>query len=1058
MTPIENDEILELFLEESLDNIGGLETDFLDIEEAGEDIDDDLVNKVFRAIHSIKGGAGFVGLDNIKELAHKMENMLNLIRNRELMPTGDIISVLLAGTDRLSHLLDNAVNSNDIEIEDILKQLEASLTNDGEVPEVTSDDMIEIKIPDTDESLKVSTLDLDQYKKGGNEIYYATFDLVRDIEHKGRNFLAFVKELEDTGTIIEQYLNPEAVGTLETMGEDIILPMSVFFASIVGPDIIDSIMELPSERIYQLDANNVLHGISSEETPEVVGGPVEAAAPTPEPVVEAKPAPKKKAAKAETAPAKTKKAAPVKSANVQAGSLRVNITVLDELMTLAGELVLTRNQLIQSIGSKDEDQIEKASQRVDLVTSEIQAAIMNTRMQPIGTVFNKYKRIVHDMSKDLGKEIDLEIAGKDVELDKTIIESISDPMTHLVRNSVDHGIEMPDIRRQAGKSLPAHLKLNAYHEAGQVIIEIMDDGGGIDPKRIAAKALEKGWFTENELNEMSDNELVKLILKPGFSLAKEVTDISGRGVGMDVVNSNLTKLGGTIDIDSSVGIGTTIRIKLPLTLAIIPSLIAAAGNERFTIPQVNLVELVRIPPEQVKSRIEKVDNASVIRLRNELLPLLRLNEVLGMPKMFKDASGELREDKREIIHDRRSKSVEDYIDDDSETLTEEEKRANEDGRRASSDSAVNIIVVNAGDINYGVVVDALLDSEEIVVKPLGYHLRDVKAYAGATILGDGKSALILDIVGISNIMSLRSVKDDAKDKIIAKKVASNKHAQSLLIVRNAATEFFAIPLGLISRIEKIHKSEIEAPGGQLSIKYRGSNLLLFRIEDTANVGAIEETEWPYVIVFQQGGREVGIMVSGIEDAIDISVEIDNKTFRQRGILGSARIMEQTTMLLDLYGLVTAEPEEAPATQQVAVTPEAAEAPSQEKSLILVVEDSEFFRSHFKSVLNDAGWDILEAEDGVDGLQVFEEHKHEIGLILTDIEMPNMDGVEMTKQLRQNPDLDALPILACTSVAGELAEQRGFEAGLDEYLIKLDREQLVERIQHYLTHGRKAPTS
>ena len=1053
MTPIENDEILELFLEESLDNIGGLETDFLDIEEAGEDIDDDLVNKVFRAIHSIKGGAGFVGLDNIKELAHKMENMLNLVRNRELIPTGDIISVLLAGTDRLSHLLDNAVNSNDIEIDDILKQLDSSLTNDGDVPEVSSGDTTEIKIPGSDEVLSLPTLELNQYKKGGNEIYFATFDMVRDIEHKGRNYLVFVKELEDTGTIIEQYLNPAGVGTLENMGDDIILPMVVIFASIVGPDIIDSIMELPQERIFQLDEENVLHSIISDDTPAAVE--VEA---VPEPVVEATPAPVpvKKVEKAKPANAKVEKAAPAKTAKgatAAAGSLRVNITVLDELMTLAGELVLTRNQLIQSISSQDNDQIDKASQRVDLVTSEIQAAIMNTRMQPIGTVFNKYKRIVHDMSKDLDKEIELEIEGKDVELDKTIIESISDPMTHLVRNSVDHGIEMPDTRRQAGKSLPALVKLNAYHEAGQVIIEIMDDGGGIDPKRIADKALEKGWFTEAELKEMSDSELVKLILKPGFSLAKEVTDISGRGVGMDVVNSNLTKLGGTIDIDSTVGVGTTIRVKLPLTLAIIPSLIAATGDERFTIPQVNLVELVRIPPEQVKSRIEKVDNASVIRLRNELLPLLRLNEVLGMPKMFVDPTGELKEDKREIIHDRRSKAIDEFIDE-VEEMTEAEKRASEDGRRASSNSAVNIIVVNAGDINYGIVVDALLDSEEIVVKPLGYHLRDVRTYAGATILGDGKSALILDIVGISNIMSLRSVKDDAKDKIIAKKVASNKHAQSLLIVRNSATEFFAIPLGLISRIEKIHKSEIEAPGGQLSIKYRGASLLLFRIEDTANVGSIEDVEWPYVIVFQQGGREVGILVSGIEDAIDISVEIDNKTFRQRGILGSARIMEQTTMLLDLYGLVTPEPD-APASVEIAAPAAATstEATS-DKSYILVVEDSEFFRSHFKSVLNDAGWDILEAEDGVDGIRVFEENASDISLVLTDIEMPNMDGVEMTRQLRLKPELDSLPILACTSVAGEQAEQRGFDAGLDEYLIKLDREQLVERIQHYLTNGRK----
>ena len=590
----------------------------------------------------------------------------------------------------------------------------------------------------------------------------------------------------------------------------------------------------------------------------------------------------------------------------KASSLRVSITVLDELMTLAGELVLTRNQLMQSIGSRDHNQIEKASQRVDLVTSELQSSIMNTRMQPIGAVFSKYKRIVHDMSKDLGKEIELEIEGEEVELDKTIIESISDPMTHLVRNSIDHGIELPDIRLKTGKSNPAKIHLKAYHEAGQVIIEIKDDGSGIDPKRVATKLIEKDLFTKSEVKEMTDGELIKMILKPGFSLAKEVTDISGRGVGMDVVNTNLSKLGGTIDIDSTVGIGTTIRVKLPLTLAIIPSLIVVAGEERFTIPQVNLVELVRVPPEQVKARIEKVDNASVIRLRNELLPLLRISDVLGMPKLFMDPAGNVRKDKREVIHDRRSKSVDDLTSEEEIEALESDKPSRNDGRRSSSLSAINIIVVNAGDLNYGIVVDGLLDSEEIVVKPLGYHLRDVRAYAGATILGDGKSALILDVVGISEIMSLSSVKDNAKEKIIDQKVESDKYAQSLIVVKNAEAEFFAIPLGLISRIEKIHKSAIESPGGQLSMKYRGASLLLFRIEDTANVGSIEDVEYPYVIVFQHAGREVGVLVSGIVDAIDTSVEIDDKTFNQPGILGAARIMEQTTMLLDLYALVSAE--------------------------------------------------------------------------------------------------------------------------------------------------------
>ncbi len=588
--------------------------------------------------------------------------------------------------------------------------------------------------------------------------------------------------------------------------------------------------------------------------------------------------------------------------NSQPENLSVNVSVLDKLVSLAGELVLTRNQLVQSILSEDLDQIGKASQRVDLVTSEIQTSIMSTRMQPVGTILSRYKQIVHEMSTNQGKAVELNIEGEEVELDKTIIELISDPITHLVKNAVDHGIEMPDARLEAGKSNPAIVNLKTYHEAGQVFIEISDDGAGIDLSQISAKLIERGTYTENEIKEMPDSELIKTILEPGFSLSEEASKDSGLGIGLDVVNTNLTKLGGTLDIKSTVGKGTTVRVKLPLTLAIIPSLIVLSGSERFTIPQVSLVELVRIPPEQVKSRIEKVDNASVIRLRNELLPLLRLSDVLEMPKFFKDSSGGLKHDQRELIHDRRSKSVDDLQKEDELDEFETENRSKND-RRSSTESAVNIVVVNAGEVNYGIVVDALLDSEEIVVKPLGYHLRDVSSYAGATILGDGKSALILDIVGISNLMSLRSVKDTARQRIIEKKIEKGRHDKSLLVVKNAATEYFALPLGLISRLEKINRNEIEAPGGQLSIKYRGANLLLFKIEDTARVAPIEDVESPYVIVFQHEEREVGVLVSGILDTIDTSIEIDDKTFRQPGILGSAHMMDQTTMLLDLHELV-----------------------------------------------------------------------------------------------------------------------------------------------------------
>ncbi len=325
-------------------------------------------------------------------------------------------------------------------------------------------------------------------------------------------------------------------------------------------------------------------------------------------------------------------------------TLRVSVKILDNLMTLAGELVLTRNQLIQAVASRNQQGVDTVSQRLDLVTSELQESIMSTRMQPIGNIFNKFKRVVRDLSRDLGKEVNLIIEGEEVELDKTIIEAIGDPLTHLVRNSVDHGIEIPAVRQRNNKPETGLLRLSAFHEGGQVIIEIEDDGAGINTDKLKAKVLEMGLFDRVHLESMSAKELNKLIFTPGLSTAKEVTDVSGRGVGMDVVHTNLSKLGGVIDIESSQGVGTTVSIKLPLTLAIIPSLIVTCQLERFAIPQVNLVELVRVPAAQIKERIEKIGEALVIRLRGELLPLVHLRDALGIknPVYVDPASREIK--------------------------------------------------------------------------------------------------------------------------------------------------------------------------------------------------------------------------------------------------------------------------------------------------------------------------------------------------------------------------------------------------------------------------------
>ena len=1047
MAMIDDEETLLAFVEESKEHMDGIETDLLAIEEDGADIDSELVNKVFRAVHSIKGGAGFLGLDNVKEVAHAGENLLNLVRNGELIPTPEMITVLLEGFDLLNSMLNSPATSNDVDISEQISALKNALEPSLSEEEKSSRaNEIGLGTPDAPNLFMLDSLDVALSLKGGNNLYILVYDLIEDIEKKHKTPLEVVNELQQTGNIVDSKVDIEAVGKLEDDSGERRIPFYVLFATIMEGDILGSFIGLDDSFIHLISPESLTQpqagepiSVQEEEPPaSIETAPAEPAAP--------KSAPPAKAAAKDIA--KKKKPAPVKPM-VKDSSLRVNVKILDNLMTLAGELVLTRNQLVQAVSSRNQQGIDTVSQRLNMVTSELQESIMSTRMQPIGNIFNKFKRVVRDLSKSLSKKINLIIEGEEVELDKTIIEAIGDPLTHLVRNSVDHGIEQPETRVVNGKDAQGLLRLSAYHEGGQVIIAIEDDGAGINTEKLKEKVLSQNLMEQAQIDAMSTKELAKLIFMPGLSTAAEVTDVSGRGVGMDVVNTNLTELGGIIDIDTAMGKGTTITIKLPLTLAIIPSQIITCGKERFAIPQVNLVELVRIPAAQVKERIEKIGSALVMRLRGELLPLIRLTDALDIERIYTDPHTlEEKPDRRTQIEDRRGV----YREWDDQPIQENEEngepadeRRQSRERRTNPVSAYNIVVLSAGDFHYGLIVDRLLDSEEIVVKPLGSHLRDCKAYAGATIQGDGRIAMILDVVGLSNLMSLTTVAEKVKKQLQEheKKTKGGEDSQTLLIVLNTEDEQMAIPLGLVSRIEKIRSSDIEITGGRKNIQYRGGSLPLFNVDEVANVGMRDqEAESCYVVVFPIAGKEVGIVMSEIVDILDTNEMVDDITHRQSGILGSMIIFDKITLLVDLYGVVTTVmPEWAMLTT--------AHSPTEEDggTNILVVEDSKFFMTQITDFVSDVGYTPFQAEDGVEALRVLEEET--IHLVLTDIEMPNMDGLELTRQIRADERWAGLPVIAVTSVAGEAAEKKGQEAGVDEYLIKLDREQILAKLKKYL---------
>ncbi len=960
---IEDDEILQGFVEESLEHLADIENDLLAIEEAGANIDEELVNKVFRAAHSIKGGAGFMGLSTIQELSHAAENVLGMIRSKKLVPTPEIVNVLLLSSDQLRNMIENVQSSNEEDISANLTPL--------------------------------------------NAIADGTF--------------------ASGAASAPAEISPPAPAAEETPQEVV--------AEITPP------------------ANPVIEETSQEEIP----APVETAAPAPEPVIPPEPTPTPTPEPELQANQDTLQAvSPAKPTQKAETSIRVHVSLLDSLMTLAGELVLSRNQLLQTISSEEVRSAEAVGQRIDLITSELQEAIMLTRMQPIGNVFNKFPRVVRDLSKKLGKTIDLTIVGKDVELDKTIIEAINDPLTHLVRNSVDHGIEDPADRKAAGKSETGLVILKAFHAAGQVVIEISDDGKGLDGDALAESAVRKGLISPDQAKLMSDKEKVNLIFLPGFSTAKSVTDVSGRGVGMDVVKTNLDQLGGSVDIISEKGAGTTISIKLPLTLAIIPCQIIETCGERYAIPQVNLEELLRIPANQIKDRVERVGTAEVVRLRGTLLPLIRLADIFGIERTYVDSKGNVVKDRRERISDRRgteSPLFNNGKKGSKAAAKEDEGRTLED-RRYSAASALNIVVVSTGSIKYGLVVDQLQDSEEIVIKPLDRHLQQCKGYAGATIMGDGRIALILDVSNLARMAQLTSLEGSdraAEIKAEAEEaIQARQDRQSLLVFKNSAAEFFGVPLNQVERIEKIKQDDIEILGGKRVMQYRGGTLNLITIDDVASVEPIADTEDLLVIVFTISGKPVGLLATGPIDALEVAANIDDSTLAQPGIMGSIIINEQTTMLVNVYDLVSnLFPEWHDKKQNDLSASDNNAGEDIVPPTILIAEDSKFFRNQVKGYMTEVGYNVIEAEDGKEAFQMLEQYFDNIALLVTDIEMPNMDGFELTQRIRANQRFTKLPIIALTTLASEEDVARGKAVGIDEYHIKLDKERLMVSVHDYV---------
>jgi two-component system chemotaxis sensor kinase CheA len=979
--------LIHEFVSEAKEHLANVGDDLLALERQQDDSSRYRIDRLFRAVHSIKGGAGFFGCRVIEELAHAMENVLDSSREQSAAPNNQVIDALLAGTDSIAALLDDVERSNEADISAMLSRLRDLVPGLEDGGAEASHPVQSATVPLEDDRSSDALLPIPVLAdRPGSEVYMfrLTVDLRACEQERGLGPDEVLQRVQDAGTILNARLDvPEeeldaGLSMARVIYQAIIssaLAVDEFTLALsLAGALIEVLEEPPSARPSSPDQGR------GEETPAQRGPQDESARPAD-----------------------------------RGGTIRIPVPLVDRLMTLAGELVLVRNQATRTIDSRDE-QLRPLVQRLDAVTGELQDVVMRTRMQPVGNLFGKFPRMVRDLAKQMGKKIELEVRGTEVELDKTILEALSDPLTHLIRNSCDHGIEPPETRERKGKSAHGRIILSARHLGDQIHIEVRDDGKGIDPQAIKRKALEQGLRSSAELSRCSDQELLGLILLPGFSTAAAVTDLSGRGVGMDVVKTNLDRMGGGLEIDSEPGRGAVFSLRLPLTLAIIPCLIVSAGGERYAIPQKDLEEIVFLHPGQSRTRIEYGFDQAVVRLRDRLVPLVRLSEVLQRREPFTAAT------RAEILRSHRN--------------GESQISDPEAGSRMLK--ATYFAVVKAGSQRFGLVVDSIMNTEEIVVKPMHSAMRSLGCFAGATIMGDGRVALILSIEGVARHAGVRfGVGPETTE--VAKANDQGPEAQSLLLFEYGPRERFAVPLALVRRIEMLRISQIERVGDQEFVTVDDVSTRILRLDRFLSVSSCEDRDPMYLLLPRNVGHPFGILFSALLDTETMRVHLSPDSFQADGILGTAIIRGQMTLFPDVYRLAELlQPEHR--LKLSLPTPG-------RKRRVLLVEDTQFFREVVKSYLEADGLAVTTASNGREGLEKLDAARYD--LIVSDIEMPEMDGWAFARAARQRPDTRELPLLALTTLSSENDRAKATECGFDRYEVKLDRDRFLGAVKELL---------
>ena len=1023
------DDLLTEFLTETAESLAVIDVELVKFEQDPQD--QEILGNIFRLVHTIKGTCGFLGLPRLESVAHAGENILGKFRDGALEVTPDAVTLILRCIDTIRDLLAELESTGEEpegEDTEIIEEMNAMAEGRaaGAVAPAAEPAAEPAPEPAAEAPAEAAPEQPAEAAGDGNP---PTNEFGAPI---AQELLDEVNEAESQGVVAATDEQMAAEADADAVAN----PQTNDFGAPIAQELLDEVEQAEAAGIKAATLAEINKEIATERESDTGMG-------VPEP--DGSPAPVPATVKKDPAPKKADKGG-AKESSVAQSSIRVHVDVLEDLMTLVSELVLTRNQLLQMVRGMDDSEFTVPLQRLSHITSDLQEGVMKTRMQPIGNAWAKLPRIVRDLSVESGKQIDLVMLGAETELDRQVLDLIKDPLTHMVRNSADHGLEMPDDRVDAGKPAKGTITLNAFHEGGHIIIEIADDGRGLNMDRIRQKTIDNGLATESELSGMSDQQIQQYIFAAGFSTAEKVTSVSGRGVGMDVVRTNIEKIGGTIEMKSIEGKGTTFTIKIPLTLAIVSALIVACCNERFAIPQISVLELVRASLES-DNAIEMINDSPVLRLRNRLLPLISLRDLLKLePEPIIAAPEPL----LEIESDAENEADADTDEENDELAAAEAAAASEDTAEVeeAADDAVDamaelaqensdelfIVVTQVGNNTFGIIVDRVFDTEEIVVKPVAPILRDISFYSGNTILGDGSVIMILDPNGIATAAGQMDSQDIAAEKDASSTAGASDEKTSLLVFRAGGNELKAVPLALVARLEEIDMATAETSHGEVMVQYRGQLMPLIPF-DTGHQWATEGRQ--PILVFTDQERSMGLVVDEIVDIVEDRLKIELST-DSAGLVGSAVVDGKATDIIDAGYFLTQ------AFADWFGSGEVSGPRSVDAKRALLVDDSPFFRNLLSPLLSVAGWEVVTAESANSALEL-RERGALFDVIISDIEMPGMDGFQFAEAVRSEGSWQKTPMVALSGHTTEADLTRGRKAGFNDYVAKFDREALVSSL-------------